>query len=167
MIMTKNNRATIIAKPGKQEIVITRLFDAPRELVFKMFTDPKHIPQWWGPRYLTTKVETMEVKPGGKWRFVQHDANSKVFAFHGVYHDITPPERIIDTFEFEGLPEKGHVSLETLKLESLHGNRTKLTTISVFQSIADRNGMVQSGMEIGVNESYDRLDELFSKEAAQ
>ena len=165
--MTKNIRATIAVVPGKQEIVITRLFDAPRELVFKMFIDPKQIPHWWGPRYLTTKIETMEVKPGGKWRFVQHDANGKEFAFHGVYHEIAPPERIIDTFEFEGLPEKGHVSLETLKLESLPGNRTKLTTISVFQSIADRDAMAQSGMEIGVNDSYDRLDELLSKEAAQ
>ncbi|MGA9407524.1 MAG: SRPBCC family protein [Bacteroidota bacterium] len=161
--MTKNSRATITVEPGKQEIVITRLFDAPRELVFKMFTDPTHIPQWWGPRYLTTRVDTMEVKTGGRWRFVQHDGNGKEFAFHGVYHEVTPPERIIDTFEFEGLPEKGHVSLETLMLESLAGNRTKLTTIAVFQSVADRDGMAQSGMEKGVNESYDRLDELFAK----
>jgi uncharacterized protein YndB with AHSA1/START domain len=165
--MTTRNRAVITAEPGKQEIVITRLFDAPHELVFTMFMDPKHIPQWWGPRYLTTKVETMEVRPGGRWRFVQHSADGKVFAFHGVYHEITPPERIIDTFEFEGLPEKGHVSLETLKLESLPGNRTKLTTISVFQSVADRDGMVQSGMETGVNETYDRLDELLAKKAAR
>ena len=109
------------------------------------------------------QVDTMEVKTGGRWRFVQHDGNGKEFAFHGVYHEVTPPERIIDTFEFEGLPEKGHVSLETLMLESLAGNRTKLTTIAVFQSVADRDGMAQSGMEKGVNESYDRLDELFAQ----
>lgn len=165
--MAKNNRAVVAIESGKQEIVITRMFDAPRDLVFKIFTDPKHIPQWWGPRYLTTKVETMEVKSGGRWRFVQHDADGKVFAFHGVYHEITPPERIIDTFEFEGLPEKGHVSLETLTFELLPGNRTKLTTVAVFQSVADRDGMARSGMEMGINETYNRLDEFLSKEIAR
>jgi len=161
--MAKNNRTEIIVEPGKQEILITRTFDAPRELVFRLFTDPKQLPNWWGPKYLTTVVETMDVKPGGQWRFIQRDAKGNVFAFHGVYHEVTAPERIIDTFEFEGLPEKGHVILETLKLEALPGNRTKLTTQSVFQSIADRDGMAQSGMETGINDSYERLDVLLSK----
>ena len=165
--MTKHNRTTITVEPGKQEIIITRVFDAPRELIFKMLTDPKHIPRWWGPKYLTTVVEAMEVKPGGMWRFVQHDGKGNIFAFHGVYHEVTAPERIIDTFEFEGLPEKGHVALETLKLEGLSGNRTKLTTQSIFQSAADRDGMAQSGMEKGVNESYDRLDDLLSEVVPQ
>jgi uncharacterized protein YndB with AHSA1/START domain len=162
--MTKNNRTVVTVEPGKQEVVITRIFDAPRELIFKMFTDPKHIPEWWGPRYLSTNVDAMEVKPGGKWRFVQRDAGGKEYAFHGVYHDITPPQRIINTFEFEGLPEKGHVSLDTLRLESLPGNRTRLTTISVFQSVTDRDGMAQSGMEQGISETYDRLEELLTKQ---
>ncbi|MGA7160901.1 MAG: SRPBCC family protein [Bacteroidota bacterium] len=165
--MAKSNRTEIVVEPGKQEILITRTFDAPRELVFRIFTDPKHLPQWWGPKYLTTVVEAMDVKSGGQWRFIQRDGKGKVFAFHGVYHEVTAPERIIDTFEFEGLPEKGHVILETHKLEALSGNRTKLTTQSVFQSIVDRDGMVQSGMETGVNESYDRLDDLLSKAASR
>ena len=162
--MGKNNRATVTMEPGKQEIVITRIFNAPRDLVFRMFMDPNHIHQWWGPKYLATEVDMMEARVGGRWRFVQHDAGGKEFAFHGVYHDITPPERIIDTFEFEGLPEKGHVSLETFRLESLPGDRTKLTTVSVFQSVADRDGMAQSGMEQGINETYDRLEELLAKQ---
>ncbi|MBV9708618.1 MAG: SRPBCC family protein [Chloroflexi bacterium] len=153
----------ILAEPGTHEILITREFDAPRELVFKACTDPKLIPQWWGPRYLSTHVEKMDVRPGGQWRFLQRDAQGKEYAFHGVYHDVLAPERIIDTFEFEGLPETGHVALETMKLEQLPGGRTKFTVQSVFQSVADRDGALQSGMQEGVNETYDRLAELLAK----
>ncbi len=157
------NKTKMIAEPEKQEIVITREFDAPRELVFKAFTDPKAIPQWWGPRYLTTTVEKMEVRPGGIWRFVQRDAQGNEFAFHGVYHEVLEPSRTIGTFEFEGLPETGHVILETAKFEALPNNRTKLTTQSVFQSVADRDGMIQSGMEEGLNDTYDRFEEMLAK----
>lgn len=154
---------TITAERGKQEIVITREFDAPRELVFKAFTDPNLIPQWWGPRYLSTEVDKIDVKPGGQWRFINRDAEGKEYGFHGVYHEILAPERIIDTFEFEGLPETGHVTLETVRLEALPGGRTRLISQSVFQSVADRDGMLQSGMEEGVNDTYDRLEELLKK----
>jgi uncharacterized protein YndB with AHSA1/START domain len=156
-------KTNILAEPGKQEIVITREFDAPRELVFKAFTDPTLIPQWWGPRSLSTQVDTMDVRPGGQWRFLNRDAKGNEYAFHGVYHEVRAPERIIDTFEFEGLPETGHVTLETMKLEALPGGRTKLIAQSVFQSVADRDGMLQSDMEEGVNETYDRLAELLKK----
>ncbi len=161
--MTKNNKTKITAEPGKQEIVITREFDAPRELVFKACTDPKLIPQWWGPRYLSTQVDKMDVRPGGQWRFINRDAEGKEYAFHGVYHEVLAPERIIDTFEFERLPETGHVTLETMKLEELAGGRTRLTVQSVFQSVADRDGMLQGGMEEGVNDTYDRLAELLKQ----
>jgi len=154
---------TILAEPGKQEILITREFDAPRELVFKACTDPELIPQWWGPRNLSTEVDKMDVRPGGQWRFLNRDAQGNAYGFHGVYHEILAPERIIDTFEFEGLPETGHVTLETMKLEALPGGRTRLTVQSVFQSVADRDGMLQSGMEEGLNETYDRLEELLKK----
>src|SRR5881392_3757958 len=138
---------TISAEPGKQEILITREFDAPRELVFKACTAPNLIPQWWGPRSLSTEVDKMDVRPGGQWRFINRDAEGKEYAFHGVYHEVLAPVRVIDTFEFEGLPETGHVTLETMKLEELPGGRTKLIAQSVFQSVADRYGMLQSGME--------------------
>ncbi len=157
------NQTTILAEPGKQEILITREFDAPRELVFKACTDPKLVPQWWGPRNLSTEVDKMDVRPGGQWRFINRDADGKAYAFHGVYHEVLAPERIIDTFEFEGLPETGHVTLETMKLEALPGGRTKLIAQSVFQSVADRDGMLQSGMEAGVKETYERLAELLKK----
>ncbi len=157
------NQTKILAEPGKQEIVITREFDAPRELVFKAVTDPKLVPQWWGPRYLTTEVDKMDVRPGGQWRFINRNAKGNEFGFHGVYHEILAPERIIDTFEFEGLPETGHVALETMKLEELPGGRTRLVTQSVYQTVADRDGVLQSGMEGGLNETYDRLEELLKK----
>ncbi|MCZ7385266.1 MAG: SRPBCC family protein [Candidatus Methanoperedens sp.] len=161
--MTKNNQTRITAEPGKQEIVITREFDAPRELVFKAFTDPKLYIQWLGPRELKMTLEKFEPRNGGSWRYIHKDKDGNEYAFHGVNHEVTSPERIIGTFEFEGLPEKGHVILQTARFESLPGGRTKLTSQSVFQSVADRDGMLQSGMERGVNDSYDRLDELLEK----
>jgi uncharacterized protein YndB with AHSA1/START domain len=154
---------TISAEPGTQEILITREFDAPRELVFKTCMDPELLPQWWGPRNLSTIVDKMDVRPGGQWRFINRDAQGNEYAFHGVYHEILAPERVIDTFEFEGLPETGHVTLETMKLEELPGGRTRLTTQSIFQSVADRDGTLQSGMEEGLKETYDRLAELLKK----
>jgi len=145
-------------------IVITRSFDAPRELVFKALTDPKLIPQWWGPRYLTTTIDKMELRPGGIWRFVQRAPDGSRHAFHGVYHAIVQPERLVQTFEYEGAP--GHVALETATLAEVDG-KTQWTSLSVFQSVEDRDGMVQSGMEQGVIETNDRLAELLAKLALE
>lgn len=147
----------IIVEPGRQDIVIKRSFDAPREVVFRALTDPELIPSWWGPGRLETTVEQADVRPGGTWRFVQRDTDGSVYAFKGVFHDITAPERVVQTFEFEGVP--GHVSLETATLTEA-GGRTTYTGVSVFQSVEDRDAMVQSGMETGVNEGFERLDAL-------
>ena len=108
-------------------------------------------------------LEVFEPKSGGSWRYVQRDQEGNEYAFHGVNHEVIEPERIISTFEYEGLPEKGHVILDTARFESLPGDRTKLTSQSVFQTVEDRDGMLQSGMEEGVNDSYNRLDELLEK----
>jgi uncharacterized protein YndB with AHSA1/START domain len=158
--MANNHKTTIAAEPGKQEMRITREFDAPRERVFQAFTDPELYVQWLGPRRLTTMLDTFEPRSGGRWRYLQKDQSGNEFGFHGVYHEVRAPERIIDTFEFEGLPQAGHVALETLILEELPGGRTRLTAQSVFQSVADRDGALQSGMEEGLNDSYERLTEL-------
>jgi uncharacterized protein YndB with AHSA1/START domain len=144
----------ITVEPGRHDIVITRSFDAPRELVFKALTDPKLIPNWWGPSKYSTDVEQMDVRFGGVWRFVQRDADGNEFAFRGVYHHVSAPERSISTFEWEGLP--GHVALHTVSLEEVDG-KTRYTSVSVFQTVADRDGMVQSGMDAGVHEGMDRL----------
>jgi len=157
------NKTTITAEAGKQELFITREFDAPRELVFKAHTDPDIYARWLGPRQLTTTFETFEPVSGGRWRFIQKDQNGSKYGFHGVNHDVTAPERIISTFEFEGLPESGHVILETTKFEALPGDRTRVTTQSVFQSVEDRDGMVASGMESGVVDGHERLDEILEE----
>src|ERR1043166_9381197 len=117
--------ANLIAEPGKHEIIMWRVFDAPRELVFKVMTDPELIPQWWGLRDNTTVVDAMDVRAGGLWRYVQRDQHGNEFAFHCVYHSITAPEQVIDTFEFEGIP--GHVILETMILEAQADGTTKMT----------------------------------------
>lgn len=150
----------LTAEPGKQELVITRIFDAPRDLVFKAYTDPELVPRWWGPRSYTTTVDTMDVRPGGTWRYLQRDAGGEEYGFHGVYHDVTPPERLIYTFEFEPMP--GHVALETVTLEDLNG-RTKVTDRVVYQTVEDRDGTLQSGMEEGMNETMDRFADLLKE----
>jgi uncharacterized protein YndB with AHSA1/START domain len=160
--MSTKNKTTITAEPGKQEVIITREFDAPRELVFKAHTDPKLYVQWLGPRGYEMILDTFEPYSGGRYRYVHKDQNENQFGFHGVFHEISE-ERMIQTFEFEGLPEGGHVTLDTMRLESLPGNRTRVTIQSLFQSVSDRDGMVQSGMERGMNEGYERLDEILTK----
>lgn len=153
-------KINLVAEPGSHEIIMTREFDAPRELVFKAFTDPALVPQWWGPDGVTTAVDRMDVRPGGSWRYVQRDSDGGEYGFHGVYHDITAPERIVFTFEFEGMP--GHVLLETVSFEERNG-RTVIKDSSVFQSVTDRDGMLQSGMEGGAEQSWNRLEALIKQ----
>jgi uncharacterized protein YndB with AHSA1/START domain len=147
----------VIAEPGKHDIVMVREFNAPRDLVFKALTDPTLVSKWWGPQGMTTVVEAMDVRMGGIWRYVQRDADGREYGFRGVYHEIVPPERLVYTFEWEGMP--GHILLETITLAERDG-KTILTDSSVFQSIVDRDGMLQSGMESGAADSWDRLDEV-------
>lgn len=159
------NPTKLTAESGKQEIFISREFDAPRALVFKAFTDPELLIQWLGPRGYKMTIEVFESKSGGIYRYIHEDQKGNKFRFHGVIHELAPPQRAIQTFEFEGWPERGHVSLDTARFEELPDNRTKVITQSVFQSVEDRDGMVKSGMEKGVNEGYERLDELLAKMA--
>ena len=156
--MKTKNQTKITAEKGKQELFITR------ELLFEAFSDPELIVQWLGPRDLTMEIEKLDNRTGGSYRFIHCNASGNKFGFNGVIHEVTAPERIIRTFEFEGLPERGHVSLETATFEQLAGERTLLTIHSVFKSVADRDGMVMSGMERGVVDSHNRLDELLEKQ---
>ena len=159
--MSKANATQIKSEPGKQDIMITREFDAPRELVFRAFTDPELYVKWLGPRALTMTLERFEPVSGGSWRYTQKDQDGNEYGFHGVNHEVAAPERIIGTFEFEGMP--GHVALETARFEELPGGRTRFIAQSLFQSVEDRDGMIQSGMEGGMNDSYDRLDEVLAQ----
>jgi len=149
----------ITAEPGMPQMVITREFEAPRELVFRAHTDPELLVQWLGPRALTMRIDRLDARDGGAWRYTHRDGEGNEYGFHGVYHGTPSPDGIVQTFEFEGAP--GHVSLETITFED-HGGRTLLRQNAVFQSVEDRDGMIQSGMETGVNDSMERLDELLA-----
>ncbi len=153
------SKTQISAPPGVPFIDLTREFEAPRDLVFQAYTDRDLLVQWMGPRRYEMVIDTWEPRPGGSWRFVHKDAENE-WGFHGVFHGDQTADRMTQTFEFEGAP--GHVSLETLTLEE-HDGRTTVRTHSVFQSVADRDAMVQSGMEDGTNEGFDRLDELLAR----
>ena len=150
------------AEPGKQELFITREFDAPRELVYKAHIDPKLYVQWLGPHGYEMILETFEPVSGGKYRYIHKDKEGNEYGFHGTFHEMSE-ELMIQTFEFEGLPERGHVVLDTMRLEKLPGDRTRATIQSVYQSVEDRDGMVKSGMETGVREGYERLDDILAK----
>jgi len=154
------NKSQVTVEPGKQEIIVVREFDAPRDLVFRAFTEEKLVAKWLRPKALKMRIEKFEPKRGGSWRYIHADQNGNEYAFRGVTHELIAPELVIQTFEFEGLPEKGHVALETTRFESLPGDRTRLVNKTVFQSVEDRDGMVASGMEGGMNEAYEQLDEL-------
>jgi uncharacterized protein YndB with AHSA1/START domain len=153
--------AAQITTPTDREIRVERIFEAPRERVFAVMTDPELIPEWWGPRRYTTRVDQMDVRPGGDWRFVCRDEDGSEEGFRGSYRELTPPERIVQTFEWE--PMAGYVSLETMTLEDIGEGRTKVTTVSIFFTTEERDGMLNSGMEEGLNETYERLDELLAR----
>jgi len=151
--------AMTMTMPSEKEIVLTRVFDAPRALVFQAYTDPALIPRWWGPRGVTTTVDQMDVRPGGIWRYIMRGEDGKEGAFNGVYHEITPPERVVCTFEFEGNP--GHILLATVTFDE-HDGKTTVTDSSVFETVEDRDGMLNSGMVAGATDLYDRFEELLA-----
>jgi uncharacterized protein YndB with AHSA1/START domain len=153
-------KTQIVAEPGTQQTEITRAFNAPPELLFRAYTEPDLLVQWLGPRQYTMTIDRYEVRDGGTWRYVHSDADGNAFGFHGVFHGTPSVDGIVQTFEFEGMP--GHVCLETLTFED-QGDTTLVRTSSVYQSVADRDAMVESGMEEGINDGYDRLDELVAK----
>jgi uncharacterized protein YndB with AHSA1/START domain len=147
-----------------QEVIITRMINAPRDLVYKIATDPMMIPKWWGPRRFTTIVHRMNVMPGGIWRFTQVDKEGKEFSFHGVYHEVTSPERLVYTSEYEDMP--GHVTLY-IDEYTQPGGKTMIKTHCIFQSPEDRDQLMQWGMEEGISEMTVRMNELVSHEEIQ
>jgi len=153
----------ITTATGTQQIEIIREFAAPRELLFRAYTEPDLLVQWLGPRQYTMTIDHFEARDGGTWRYVHSDADGNEYGFHGVFHGTPSPEGIVQTFEFEGWP--GRVSLERVTFEEQDGT-TLVRTLSVYQSVADRDAMIESGMEQGLNEGYDRLDELIATLAA-
>ena len=153
----------IIIEPGRQDIVFRHVFDAPREVVFRALTEPDLVANWYGPRIYETIVDELDPRPGGRWRFINRNAEGQEFGFRGVFHTVTP-ELIIQTSEFEGVP--GHVGLETATLTERDG-KTTFESTALFPSVEDRDMNVAHGMEGGARETYQRLEEVIAGLAAR
>ncbi len=149
----------ISAPAGVPFIDVSREFDAPRELVFRAWTDPDLIVQWLGPRKYEMVIDTWEPRAGGSYRYV-HTDGTNAYGFHGVFHGDLSPDGMVQTFEFEGAP--GHVSLDKLVLEERDG-RTIARTHSVYQTVEARDAMIENGMADGMNDGFDRLDDLLAR----
>lgn len=154
-------RKATVTTPADREIHIERIFDAPRDRVWRAITDPKLVAQWWG-RGNKLDVEKFEFERGGHWRFVEH-SDQGTHGFEGRYREITPQDRIVQTFEWDGMP--GHVIIETMNLIDLGDGRTKIVNTSLFHTTEERDGMLQAGMEGGLNESYAALDKVLASMA--
>ncbi|MBI1730434.1 SRPBCC family protein [Candidatus Acetothermia bacterium] len=155
--MTKIKDQLIVSVSGDREVVLTRLFDAPLDLVFAAFTTREHLERWWGLRKTTTRVEVLDFRPGGAWRFVERTEDETKYVFRGMFLDIKSPERFVWTFEYEGAP--GQISQTTFQFTEEKG-KTKMTATVLFASDKERDEMIKAGMEYGAAESYDVLDEL-------
>ena len=153
--MAGNGKITV-TKPSDTEIMMTRVFDAPRELVFEAHTSAEHMKNWWGPRKYETVSAEVDFRVGGKWRVVHRGPDGDEHAFRGEFREIVPPERIVWTFEYEGAP--GEIAVETLTLKE-HDGKTTLTTVSDAGSTEARDAMLESGMLEGAEETWDRLEE--------
>jgi uncharacterized protein YndB with AHSA1/START domain len=155
--MAATNRELKVTTPSDREIVMTREFDAPRELVFEAHSSCEHMSRWWGPRKYEVAECDMDFRPGGKWRIVQRGSDGQEHEFSGEFREIVRPERIVWTFVYGGFPDS--VSVQTLTLDE-HDGKTTLTAIAAFDTVDERDGTLASGMEGGAAESMDRLDEL-------
>jgi uncharacterized protein YndB with AHSA1/START domain len=150
-----------LTKVSDREMRVERIFNAPRDRVWKAMTDPALLAQWWG-RGNKLVIEKHEFRKGGHWRFVEH-ADGGQHGFEGRFAEIVPPAKVVQTFEWDGMP--GHASLETMELEDLGDGRTRLKVHSIFMLVEDFNGMMSSGMETGMNASYDALDRVLESMA--
>jgi uncharacterized protein YndB with AHSA1/START domain len=160
--MSTSSKSTIstaaVTTPTDREIHVERVFDAPRERVWRAMTDPQLLAQWWG-RGNKLVIERLEVERGGHWRFLEH-APDGTYGFEGRFREVSPPARLAMTFEWDGMP--GHVVVNTITLHDLGDGRTKLVSTSLFHTTEERDGMLKSGMEAGMNQSYAALDKVLA-----
>ena len=153
------SKTTFTLNRKELKVIMERVFDAPREAVWKMMTDPELIPRWWGPEKYPTTVDKMDVQVGGSWRFISKDADGNEFAFSGVYQEVDPPRQLTQTFNYEPIGP-GHESTETAVLQEIEGGKTRMTMTSIYNSVEDFDGTVASGMETGARETWNRLAKL-------
>lgn len=154
--MTTHNPVTVTAQPGVPFVDIVRELEAPVADVYRAYTQPELVAQWLGPRDLAMEITEYDVRAGGKWAYIHTDPAGTPYGFSGVFHSVQP-DRIVQTFEFDGYP--GHISLESVTFVDL-GGRTRVEIHSVYQSQEDRDGMIASGMERGMTEGFERLDDV-------
>lgn len=153
--MKKKKNEAVVTTPSDREILVTRVFDAPRQKVWDALTRPELVARWWG-RGNRVVIERLEVERGGHWRFVEHAADG-VHGFEGRFREVSPPDRLVQTFEWDGMP--GHVVVNSMTLEDLGDGRTKVVTTSLFHTREERDGMLSSGMSAGLEQSYRALEE--------
>jgi uncharacterized protein YndB with AHSA1/START domain len=154
--MAEGGNTFTVATPTDREIVMTRVFDAPRDLVFEAHTSCEHLSRWWGPRKYEFASCEVDFRPGGAWRIVHRGPDGEEYGFRGEFREIVRPERITWTFEFEGMP--GHVSVQTVTFEEQDG-KTTLRATAGYETVEERDANLESGMVDGAAETYDRLDE--------
>jgi uncharacterized protein YndB with AHSA1/START domain len=160
MTSTTHHETQIVADPDVPLVRITREFDAPVEKVYRAHTDPDLLVQWLGPRGLEMRIDQYDCRTGGSYRYV-HSHDGEEYGFRGCFHEVRPNELIVQTFTFEGMPDG--VALEKLVLEDLGNGRTRLTATSLVDSFEGRDAFVASGMDVGVNEGYAKLDDLLAR----
>ena len=160
MTATSTHETQIDADPRVPLVRITREFDAPPEKVFRAHTDPDLLVQWLGPRGIEMRIDHFDCRTGGSYRYV-HGRGEEEYGFHGCFHEVRPDELIVQTFTYEGVPDG--VALERLVLEDLGDGRTRLTATSLVDSFEGRDAFLASGMEVGVREGYERLDEVLAR----
>lgn len=152
--------AQIEADPKLPTVRITREFDAPPDKVFRAWTDPDLVARWLGPRSVTTRIDNWDARTGGSYRYVAERDGEEIASFYGSFHEVRPNERLVQTFTWEGMPDG--VSLDTMTFEDLGNGRTRVVGLSVVDSMEARNAMMASGMDVGVQEGYQKLDELLA-----
>ena len=154
------NPTTITAQPGLPFIDIVREFDAPLEAVFRAHVDPELFVQWNGPRSITTNIVEWDPRAGGRWHYVADAGQGHTFGFNGVFHKVEPNRLIVQTFEFSGAPDQAGIG--TMRLEEIEG-RTRLSSHEVYPTVDSRDAALASGMEWGIREGYERLDEVLAR----
>jgi uncharacterized protein YndB with AHSA1/START domain len=147
-----------ITTPSDREIRIERVFRASRERVWQALTDPEQLAHWWSPGGSQLEIERLELRRGGYWRFVEHGAKGTQ-GFGGRYREVTAPERLVYSFEWDGMP--AHVMIHTVTLEALGADQTRMVTVVLCHTVDECQGMLHSGMDVGFNRQYEAMDRLF------
>jgi uncharacterized protein YndB with AHSA1/START domain len=160
MSAATTHETRIEADPALPTVRITRDFDAPPERVFRAWTEPELVAQWLGPHNTDWRMDTWDPRTGGSYRYAALRDGETIASFYGSFHEVRPNERIVQTFTYEDVPDG--VSLDMMTFEDLGDGRTRVTSLSVVDSMEARDAMLSSGMDVGVIQGYEKLDALLA-----